>query len=337
MRSGASFAAVLLALCVCFFCPRVGAEESADNTRYAALLKQGVDAFTQGEWQAARAAFERAHAIEPTARTYRGLALCDFELGNYAHSVRELEAALNDPRRPLTAELRVQVLRTLERAMRDAGRVHLMLPEGVSELRVDGHVEHLPEGGVVLLDPGSHTLLVSIDGRERITRQIEIDNGESQNLIIAALPLRHAELQPLGVGATAAAAQQQPVQVLQPMAAASSGPRIWSWVGLGLTAAAGAGAAGLAVATGEKHAAFSAQQQAYAARLAAGDGGTPPSEQHKRSGQRLELLTNLSLAACGVLGAATVALFILERPGAEQPVQVRAALHPSGIALQGQF
>jgi len=331
MRSGAPLA-VLLTLCACLCCARVAAEDGASEARYAELLKQGVDAFTRGDWQAARAAFERAHAIEPTARTYRGLALCDFELGNYAHSVRELEAALSDPRRPLTPELRTQVLHTLERAMRDAGRVRLVLPEGVSELRVDGSVQRLPEGGVVLLDPGSHTLEVSVEGRPPIRRRIEIDNGESHNLIIASQPARHGELQPLGAGPP----PLQPLPHPQPTAAGPA-PRIWSWVALGLTAVAGAGAVGFAVAASEKHAAFSQQREVYAARLAAAESGMPPSEQLKRSGQRLELLTNLSLAACAALGVATVTLFVLEQPASEQPVQVRAALHPGGLTLHGRF
>ena len=333
MRSLISWAG-LAALYACLCCAPVSAQEAAaraPDTRYAELLKQGVDAFTGGEWQAARAAFERAHAIEPTARTYRGLALCDFELGNYARSVRELEAALSDSRRPLTPELRTQVLRTLERALRDAGRVRLVLPQGASELRVDGRVEPLPEGGVVLLDPGSHTLEVSLEGREPITRQLQIDNGETQNLFIASVSARRSELQP-----SAAERPERPLQRLQPTAAVASSPRIWSWVALGLTVAAGAGAAGLGLAANEKHTAFSAQRQAYAARLAAGDSGMPPSELIKRSGQRLELLTNVSLAGCALLGVATVTLFILERPE-DKPLQLRAAVHPGGLSLQGQF
>lgn len=324
----------LLALCACLWCTHARAEDAAPtrNERYAQLLKQGVEAFTQGQWQEAREAFERAHAIDPTARTYRGLALCDFELGNYARSARLLEAALRDPRRPLTPELRVQVLRTLERALRDAGRVHLVVPEDVTELRVDGNLESLPEGGMLLLDPGPHTLELVHEGREPIIRQLEVQNGASQNLIIASVSTRQ---EPDALQPTAAEAPA-PALALQPTAAEAT-PRIWSWVALGLTGAVGAGTLALAVATREKHAQFSEQREAYAARLAAGEGGRPPSAGLKESGQRLELLTNVGLVGCGVLGVATVALFVFEKPGLEKAVQVRAGLGPGGLSLHGEF
>ena len=320
-------------LCACLWSTGSLAQEppaAPQSAAYTQLLKQGVDAFTAGEWQAARDAFERAHAIEPTARTFRGLALCDFELGYYARSIKELEAALSDPRRPLTPELRAQVLRTLERALRDVARVNLVLPDGAKELRVDGRPEPLPEAGVLMLDPGAHTLEVALEDREPITRQLQIDNGTHQNLIFASTPQRRApELPP------PAARSEAPAAALQPSAAEPSAPRVWSWVALGVTGALGAGALGLGIATAEKHAAFSEQRDAYAARLAAGEDGRPPSESLKRSGQRLEMLTNVALAGTAVVGVATVALFIWERPGRES--QVSVGVGPLGLRVSGGF
>lgn len=326
---------LLAVLCLCLACARVHAQQDDAHARYADLLRQGVDAFTQGEWQSARAAFERAHAIEPTARTFRGLALCDFELGHYAQAIRELESALSDPRRPLTPELRAQVLRTLERALRDVGRVHLVLPEGASELRVDGRVEPLPEGGTLLLDPGPHSLQLVFEEREPLTRQLEIENGVTQNLIFASAPPRRQDSRPLPAASRSEAPAPLPTAP-QPIAAEAGAPRLWSWLALGATCALGAGTAGLAVATADKHAQFSKQRDTYAERISAGEPGVPPSDRLRRSGQRLELLTNLGIAGTAVLGAATVALFVLERPGRES-AQTQLGVTPGGLVLSGRF
>ena len=62
MRSRISLIFFVLCGCVCGSQVRAQDTSPRRNAHYADLLKQGVDAFTQGQWQEARGAFERARA-----------------------------------------------------------------------------------------------------------------------------------------------------------------------------------------------------------------------------------------------------------------------------------
>jgi hypothetical protein len=80
---------------------------------YASEVRAAVDAYGRHELAESRKHFTRAHALQPSARTYRGLGSTAFGLGMYEEAVSELQQALEDPRRPLTSELRVETQATL--------------------------------------------------------------------------------------------------------------------------------------------------------------------------------------------------------------------------------
>src|ERR1700712_4416933 len=117
---------------------RVSADDGAPRAQYDALLEDGASEFAAGNWGEARWLFRQAHNQSPNAETSRGLGMCDFELRRYVQAIPELEAALGDSRRALTAELRQQTEHMLQRARRDVGRYRIDAPAGVSALTVDG-------------------------------------------------------------------------------------------------------------------------------------------------------------------------------------------------------
>ena len=122
-----------------------------------------------GNWGEARIWFRRAHELSPTARTFRSLGLCDFELRHYVEAIEEFEASLKDERRPLTAELRQQVEQTLERSRQYVARYTLHVPGPVQELEVDGKSRPLPPQGELLLNPGAHSITVRLAAAPAIT------------------------------------------------------------------------------------------------------------------------------------------------------------------------
>src|SRR6478752_515129 len=82
--------------------------------KYDVTVKNAVTEYAAGNWGEARVLFARAHEMEPSARTFRGLGLCDFELRRYVEAISELEAALSDKRKPLTTAQRQEIQTALE-------------------------------------------------------------------------------------------------------------------------------------------------------------------------------------------------------------------------------
>jgi hypothetical protein len=72
------------------------AETEAASPEYQRALDAAVAAHRQGRWTEAYAALTQAHAIAPSARTYRALGMTAFELGNYLESYRALRGQASD-------------------------------------------------------------------------------------------------------------------------------------------------------------------------------------------------------------------------------------------------
>lgn len=316
-------------LLAAWFCsPLSAALAQPDSAEYAGLLRDGVQEFGLGNFGEARLLFSRAHELTPTARTFRGLGLCDFELRHYVSAIEELEAALNDQRRPLTPELRTQVEPLLERARQYVGRYRLRVPPGVSNVKVDGKVRPLPPpGGELLLDPGPHNIEVRPGGSPTIARELSVEVGAREELTLLPVPVPS---QP-----TAAAPPLEPPQLLaapsiapEP-APAEASPRVFTWVAVGLTGAFGASILGFGL--GAK-----AKNNAYRDQI---DMGRVPDPELKTSGQTFETLTNVSIVGCALSAAAAVTLFFVEggKRKPETAASVQAGLVPGGAFVTGRF
>lgn len=296
-------------VCCCIGRARADEPNEAENiAEYGEVLQHGVDAFSAGHWAEARLLFERAHRITPTARTLRGLALCDFELGHYLAAISECQASLADPRRPLTPELRAQIEETLSRARHNIGQYHLSLPQDVTELRVDGASVPVPADGELLLDPGQHTLVVALPNAEPITRTFTVEIGAREHLIFAGRLAARPQL-PAPAPLSEAAAPPPP-----PPMAADQAPTAWTrpyvWAALGASGLFAAGIVGFGLATSSQHAAFTSEYRSYQLQRAAGVDVAPPSDAHRSAGQRWQAFTNVSIVGCAASAIIAGALFL---------------------------
>jgi tetratricopeptide (TPR) repeat protein len=95
--------------------------DGSSDADYASQVQAAVKSFNDGEFEAARAYFGRAHALKPSARTWRGLGASAFELGNFSDAVRELSFALEDTRSALTPAIRDETELMLRVARRRTG------------------------------------------------------------------------------------------------------------------------------------------------------------------------------------------------------------------------
>jgi tetratricopeptide (TPR) repeat protein len=290
----------------------------AQDADFNDVIKRAVVEFDQGHWEEASALFRRAHEQNPSARTWRGLGLTSFELRRYVNAIAELEAALADPRKPLTNQQRKEVETVLARAREFVSIYRVRVLPSEAEVIVDGHPAALNQGQL-FLDPGPHTLLVRASGYQERREDLRAAAGVKDELSIELSVTGPAEDGPLEAAAPA-----------EPRPDAPSPPqrrrRVWTWVLGGASVAAGAAAIGLGVATDAKSEDF---RQC---------GATPDCQDIADKGKSLQLGTNLSIGLAGAFLVGAVTAFFLEgraRPAEEKRAQL--LLSPSAIALRTRF
>ena len=177
--------AVALALLACLGPVRVHGQSAGSDQAYQQLVHEAVSEYNAHNWAEALALFKQAHALEPNARTLRGIGNAAFELRRYAEALDALRAALSDARKPLTSAERGEVQHTIERAQHFVGTVHVTgLPEGAA-LSVDG----APVGTRDLeLDIGTYTLAAHADGYQDAERRVTVDGGTEQSVELLLEP-----------------------------------------------------------------------------------------------------------------------------------------------------
>lgn len=224
--------------------PWVAGAQPKDET-YSKLIASAIAEYDAGRMAEARALFLRAHQLQPSARTLRGLGLVEFDLRHYAEATRLLGLALEDKRLPLTDQLKKETSSMIQQANMFVGRYRLVRSPSDASVSVDGTPVPAPVGPEVVLDVGEHTLVVEAPGYRRSERRIDVKGGEQDELrfqlVATELPPPPAAEGPdnvFGVEAPAKPVNQpQPAHEESPFARRAT----WGWVTLGLTVAAAAG------------------------------------------------------------------------------------------------
>jgi hypothetical protein len=148
------------------------------DAEYAKVVEEAVKEFQAGRFVEARALFKRAHELQPSARTSRGIGMASFELSDYADAIPNLTAALTDRRKPLTAENRTQVEELLQRARSFSGHYRLDVVPSDAVLTLDGR----PIGRELTLNAGVYSLQATREGHDPLTRTIEVKGGEDESI-----------------------------------------------------------------------------------------------------------------------------------------------------------
>lgn len=293
------------------------AEQRALKREYDRTIRAALLEYQLGHWDEAAALFARAHALNPSARTFRGLGLAAFESRNYALALGYMRAALRDTRRPLTAEQRRELERASARAEGFVARLVLALEPSNATFTLDGNPAQLDAHQELLLDPGDHELQLSAPGYEPRSMMLRAAAGTSRRLAVALAPLA----QP-GVGVATAAGPER-------------GELRYTWV-----AAAGVpvfGALALAIwLSGQGE--LSEIEDACRAR-----GGCSDAEVSQRVDDAglssHETWTSVSLMLTGAAAGTAAALYLIEsHAGAEQrPPSTTLSIGPGAVELRGRF
>jgi tetratricopeptide (TPR) repeat protein len=173
--------AFILLLAAISVLPR-GASAQADDSAYRATVDEAVREFSAGRYEEARALFKRAHGLSPNARTLRGLGMTAFELRAYVQSIRELQAALDDKRKPLEGDLRLKVEGLLDKARKFVGVLRLELDPKNASVLVDGKPPAFEKNGSLLLDAGTHVISATAPEHKATNVRVLVEGDTDQTV-----------------------------------------------------------------------------------------------------------------------------------------------------------
>jgi hypothetical protein len=159
---------------------------AAEPEEYKHLIRDAVTEFDAGAFAESRALFQQAHVLLPSARTLRGLGSTAYELHHYVQAVQELQAALADPRNPLTEAQRKEAGDIIARCEGFIAKVRVELVPADATLVVDGVVVAERE---IRLDLGDYLLSARAPGRKDSELKLRVDVGGPRDVKIELPPL----------------------------------------------------------------------------------------------------------------------------------------------------
>jgi tetratricopeptide (TPR) repeat protein len=224
--------------------------EVASDSAYEHAVDDGLAAFRATDYTKARAFFERAHELQPSARTLRALGLTAVELKHYTQGREELSAALTETRKPLTEAQRAEIDQMMTWMQAALATVEVHVAPAQALLEVDGQPAHARLSPSLLLEAGTHDFRATAAGYRAAEQSVELTAGQSTTL---ELVLTHAQLLPQALAAAAPSAEQSPM-FAQPTAthhqqAKSVFERWWFWTAVGVVIVGGATATAVALSS----------------------------------------------------------------------------------------
>lgn len=287
--------------------------EPAATASYEDTIRHAVEEYSLGHWTEARFFFARAHALNPNARTLRGLGLTCYESRNYVEAIGYFNQALQSSEQPLTDKMRTDIAQLLQQAQQFVTRVIVTLEPANSEVEVDHVARELGSDRVVLLDPGEHQLSVSAEGHRAEQRTLNAEGGE----LHLEFRLRPAD------GGPALVTRPQP----PPPAAEPGSGNLAPYIVMGAGGAAlVAGAVLVGIAASDKHAVEHAKE-----------GATWPELEPRYNRGRTFFPVGFALMGVGLAGVAAGLTWKLWPGEQERAPSARLQLSPSGIELSGTF
>lgn len=331
----------VLALCTLFataalYTNAAGAQQT-ESGEYKELIAQALLEFKHKNWPEARVLFRRAHELQPSARTLRGMGVVSYEMRDYVQAVRDLAAALEDPRQPLTEAQRKECQGLLGRARTFVGEFTLTVTPQDASLTLDGATLVREPNGALLLSFGEHEVSATAPGYEAASTRVRVQGGERGEIELHLTPLASVTAEP---------AEPMPTTVERPTPAAAALPEAkpvepapsglrggglrYTWVMLGAAALFGGGAIA-SYYLGDREL---DDLDARCARRAQTGSPCEPGKVDTSKVKRYERMTNaaIGVSAGALLGAVLFAYFEWPR---ERELSV--AVGPSSLTLQKEF
>lgn len=289
------------------------------DATYDDAIAKAVVEFDHGNWEEARVLFRRAHDANPNARTWRSLGITAFELRRYVDAIAEFEAALADPRKPLTAKQRDEVQDLLGRAREFISVYRVRVRPDDAEVLVDGKVAALKDGKL-FLDPGEHTVVVRARGYQERREDLNVSAGAQEELSLE-LSVVDSHPSPTNYEPPPAESEDE-AKPIEP-APEESPRRVMTWTLLGSSLAVAGVAAGTGLGARSKAKDYRSCEESCGA--------------IKTKGQRLQLTTNVALGVSGALLLGAVTAFFLEGDSDKPEPRTAFWVAPDSVGLSHRF
>jgi hypothetical protein len=165
---------------------------AGDPQKAEQLFHEGRDAVARGEYAVGCRKFVESESAEPRVGTLINLARCEESSGHsakarqYWQQATDLARALGDPRADFTSQELARIDGSVPRL---TIRLHGGAPPD-SDVRRDGvEFGHASLGVALPLERGSHTIEVSAPGHEPRRFVVQLDEGQSLDVVVAPGPL----------------------------------------------------------------------------------------------------------------------------------------------------
>jgi tetratricopeptide (TPR) repeat protein len=179
---GLALAALLLATA-----PAARAQNEPPAKEASRHFQRGVDLYSEGDVRGALVEFKRAYALLPRATVLYNIGQAEYQLQEYAASLRTLEKFLAEtgPNAPHRAEVQqaIEILRGR------VGKIALTTDRNDCEVTIDDQVvgtTPLPEP--VQVSVGRRRVAVGCAGAERVSRDLDVSAGDTVPLQLKLAP-----------------------------------------------------------------------------------------------------------------------------------------------------
>jgi hypothetical protein len=218
------------------------------DAAYYTSVNQGLAEYEAHNYEEALSLFIKAHALNPNARTLRGMATAEYELRRYVACVQHTQQALDSQVKPLMGKLRTETEDLLRKAQQYVSRVAVELQPAMTRphVLVDSEAVELPADGVLVLQVGERVVEVQAEGFEPEHRKLTVLGGSEQKLSFTLHPVSAAPMTtapPAPSAAIASTAQESKAAEStvaaprdQPVAQRSAWNSPWLWTGVGVVA-----------------------------------------------------------------------------------------------------
>lgn len=152
-------------------------QDASTDDAYREIVRRALAEFGAKNWQQAQALFRSAHALQPSARTLRGLGMVAFEMQDYVESHHKLRAALSDSRKALDGTLRAETQALLARARAMIGRVRVSVSPPWAKLQLDGAQVSQAHGQDLWVRAGTHVVAAEATAYAPQRRELYVRGG----------------------------------------------------------------------------------------------------------------------------------------------------------------
>lgn len=300
---------------------------------YETLVHQAIAAQVAGDFEGAHRLFTEAHALNPNARTLRGMGVASFQARHYARALLELDAALVHPNKPLDAALRPAVEALRARANAEVGVWILRVEPAEARVAVDAQ-EAVASDQPLVLDPGMHQLTLTADGFVEQRIEISVMPGTRGPIEVRLAPVEVAQVPVPAPSAFTNSAEPPPAIGKVANGGRPHRRRLLASISmLGLSGAAGLTSAALAVSARSR-----IDDIARTCREKMGGECSPEQASRLKSDANILTLQRSINASLGVAGAALAAagvLFTWDYLANDRKLDLRISL--TAVSVQTRF